>query len=407
VPERRFDDLPILDELGDVLSARMRAAAGHRARRRWWRPRVSGRALAVAIAIAVPAAGASAAGTLLVLRGDVIPAPRATAPEQTPQPGSGRLAAVRAADPAAARPPWALRLATSKTGLVCSTVGQVVDGRFGIVGLDGRFRPLAEGVVDSCSVRRTDAASLVGARVFAADRDAEVRTVVSGVAGDALRAVTVQARGATRHVAVGAGGTFVAAYAGLPEDLALVVALRFADGHVERHGFGVGPMVFADPAGGHAWRLQSGGIGGDDRTCITVVNARQRSTAVSSPAACGRLAVGRRAPRGLFYAVRRLRPGTGGLPVTPFGAGRWGRTPARLLVWGAAGADVAAIDVRGPAGAPVAHTWFRPNGAFAFMFGPHVRPGDVRVTVKLRDGRTVRRRDAYNLVAPPTFGRTP
>jgi hypothetical protein len=227
------------------------------------------------------------------------------------------------------------------------------------------------------------------------------------VAGDTLRAVTVQARGRARRVAVGAGGTFVAAYQGLPEDLALTVSLRFADGHVERHAFGTGPMVFADPAGGHAWRLQSTVMSGDDRTCISVVNARQRSTWVSSPAACGRLTIGRRAPKGLFFAVRRLVPGTGGLPANPFGEGRWNTTPPRLLVWGAAGSDVASVDVEGPSGVPVSHTWYRPNGAFAFMLGPHVRPRDIRVVVRFRDGRRLERRGSFGTVSPPMFGKGP
>jgi hypothetical protein len=398
-----FDDLPVLDELGDALAHAMRKAWRRRSWRRRW-PRMSGRALAVAIAIAVPACAASAAGTLLVLRGDVIPAPRATAPEQTPRAGTSRLAAARDADPRSGQPPWSMRLATSTTGLLCSTVGQLVHGRFGIVGLDGRFRALADGVADSCSVRRRDAATLVGARVFTADRAADVRTVVSGVGDKTLRTVMVEARGKTRVVPVAPGGTFVAAFVGLPEDLGLRIAMTFADGHVERQAFGVGPMVFADPAGGHAWKTESGGIGGDDRTCVTVRSARERANIATSPAACGRLQRGRRAPRGLFFDVRRVTPGTGGVPVSPFGQGRWGRTPARLLVWGAAGQDVASIEVHGPAGAASTHTWFRPNGAFAFMFGPHVRPADVRVVVRFSDGRSLERSTSYNLVAPPTFG---
>jgi hypothetical protein len=407
VPDRHeLDDLPILDELGRALSQEMRAAVARLPRRPWWR-RLSGRALAVAVAIAVPAAGASAAGTLLVLRGDVIPAPRALAPEQTPRAGTTRLAGVRAADPHRVGPAWTLRLATSRTGLLCSTVGQLVGGRFGIVGLDGRFRALAAGVADSCSARRRNAASLVGARVFAADRPQDVRTVVSGVAGVTLRDVAVEARGSTHRVAVGRGGTFVAAYAGLPEDLALRISLRFADGHVERHAFGVGPMVFADPAGGHAWRTQSSSLSGDDRTCVTVVNARAGSRSIISPGACGHLAIGRRAPRGLFFAVRRLVPGTGGLPATPFGEGRWGSAPPRLLIWGAAGAEVASIDVQGPAGEPSAHTWYRANGAFAFMFGKRVRPDQIRVVVRFRDGGRLERHSSYGLVAPPTFGKGP
>jgi hypothetical protein len=412
VSEGGFSDLPALERLREsVEAAARRAEADHGSPRRGGvrRPgrllrRLPARALGLAALIVLSAAAASAAATLLALRGAVIPAPRATPPEQSPTPGTGRIAGFSVADPRHGQPRWTMRLATSRTGLRCATVGQLVGGGFGIVGLDERFRGLSPDVADACSVVRTNAASLVGARVFDASRRAAVRTVVSGVGGELLRSVTVAAAGRAQPVRVHDGGTFLAVLAGLPEDLAINVRLRFADGHVERHPFGVAPLVLPDPDGGRAWRVESGMLSGDSRSCITLRPARERRNPPVSPAACGRLGDPRRT-RGVFLAIRRVTPGTGGMPVTGFGEGAWRSTPPRLIVWGAAGRDVASIAVRGPHGAPHTGTFFRANGSFAYMFGPRVRPGQVVVTVRFRDGHTLVRRESTGLLPRPTFGR--
>lgn len=414
--DRGVPDPQVLARLGESVSAaaqRVEAAGGMR-RARW--PlgrggarrlvrRMPPRLLALASLLVLSASAASAAATLLVLRGSVIPAPRATAPEQSPAPGTGRLAGFTVADTRGGPTRWTLRLATSRTGLLCSIVGQLVGGEFGIVGLDRRFRTLSPEAADACSIVRTNASSLVGARIFDASRHADVRTVVSGVAGTQLRDVTVTAAGRTQRVAVHAGGTFLAVFAGLPEDLALDVRLRFADGHVERHPFGIAPMVLPDPAGGRAWRIESGVISSDPTVCVTVRAARQRRNLPSSPGACGSLGDDPRKRHGVFFSIRRLTPGMKSSYSSPFG-GAWRSTPPRLLVWGAAGADVASIVVRGPKGARRTGTFFRPNGAFAYMFGPEVRSGQVTVSVRFRDGRKLVRVVSTALLPMPGVRRS-
>jgi hypothetical protein len=407
VADHGLDDLPVLERLGDQVAAAARAAP-----RRCWTPgrlarRLPPRVLVLAALLVLPTAAVSAGATLLALRGAVIPAPRATAPEQRPAPGSSHVAGFTVADPHPGEARWTMRLATSRTGLECSTAGQVVRETFGIVGLDGRFRRLADGAADACSVRRSNAASLVGARIFDGRTRAQQRTVVSGVGGATLRSVSIAAAGRSRAIAVHAGGTFLAVYAGLPEDLAIVVRLRFADGHVERHPFGVAPFVFPDPDGGRAWRVEGGAVGGDPRLCVAVRPARERDNPAQSPAACGRLGDARRS-RGVFFEIRRLARQSGRRPLDLFGSGFWVNTPPRLLVWGAAGADVASISVRGPAGAPRTGTFSRAGRTFAFMFGPRVRPGQVVVTVRFADGRTLERRASSGLVRrPDAAGGTP
>ncbi|HEX4364831.1 MAG TPA: hypothetical protein VHZ75_09810 [Solirubrobacteraceae bacterium] len=408
--EDEFDDLAVLEALRAEVSI-----AAHRAETEDLTPRrgrssrrlarrLPPRVLALAALLVLSTAAASAAGTLLALRGSVIPAPLATPPEQTPAPGSGRMAGFSVADPRPGGPRWTMRLATSRTGLLCSTAGQLVGGQFGIIGLDGRFRELSPDAADACSIVRTDAASLVGARVFDARRPADVRSVVSGVGGDRLRSVTIEAAGRMRTVAVHSGGTFMSVLAGLPEDLAIVVRLRYADGHVERLPFGVSALVLPDPDGGSAWRIESGVVSGNPTVCVSLRAARERRNPPSSPAACGLLGNPYHT-HGAFFAVRRLTTGSGGpTPASPFG-GIWRDTPPRLLVWGAAGHDVASITVRGPLGAARTGRFYRPNGSFAYMFGPHVQPGQVVVTVRFRDGRTLMRRASTNLRAIPGFDR--
>jgi hypothetical protein len=410
VSDRDLRDLPVLERLGENVAAAARraelaecSARPERSNGRLVR-RLPPRIVGLAALIVLSTAAASAAAALLALRGAVIPVPRATPPEQTPAAGTGRLAGFIVADPRGGEPRWTMRLATSRTGLLCSTVGQLVGGEFGIVGLDGRFRRLSPAAADACSIVRANAAALVGARVFDAARPVDVRTVVSGVGGGNLRAVTVTAAGRARPVGVHRGGTFLTALAGLPEDLAIEVRLRFDDGHVERHPFGVAPMVLPDADGGRAWRIESGVISGDSRVCVTLRPARQRRNPPVSPAACGRLGDARRT-RGVFFAIRHVTRSTGGVPISPFGEGAWRNSPPRLIVWGAAGRDVASITVRGPNGASITGTFFRPNGAFAYMFGPRVRPNQVTVTVRFRDGRTLVRRTSTGVLPPTTFGR--
>jgi hypothetical protein len=355
----------------------------------------------VALMLLVLLAATAAAATLLVLRGSVIPAPRDVPPEQTPAPGSGHVSDLRVSDPQAGIPPWTLRIARSQTGLICSTVGQVVNGQFGLVGLDHRFRVFDEGVSDSCGAQRKDAASLIGARVFDAANRRDVRTVVSGVAGDSLARVRLSlAAGRTIDVPVTAGGVFVSVLRGYPEDLGVTARLAFKDGHTEIHDFGVSPSVVPDPAGGPAWQVQAGSMSGDARVCAFFSQVRTTSPSPRSPSACGILGSGRH-QHGWFFALRRITPGTGGPPFDPVhNRGDWGNHPARTAVWGAVGEDVRSIAIRLGNG-PIQRRAVRPVRFFLVIFGPHADPRRVTVMIRLRSGRTVVRHGSDRLVTRP------
>jgi len=334
---------------------------------------------------------ATAGAALLVLRGSVIPAPAArdVPRDQLPRPGTTRLTGLTAPDPAPGRPPWTLRLARSSTGLLCSTVGQLVGGRFGLVGLDGRFRAYAPRIVDSCGEQQRGArASLIGARVFDADDPRDVRTVVNGVAGRALRAVAVEVRGRRRPVPVGSGGAFLTVLSGYPEDSGVEVELRFAGGRVEVHPLGIAPAVVADPEGGRAWRVSVSTFqeSADRDRCVQFEPARPGRPRALSPAVCGRTRRGVPAS-GAYFAVRRIAPGSGSWREQFHGAGDWGRHPARTAVWGGFADDVRRIEVSGPGGLRVVPA-LTDRHVFLAVLPGSVDPRALVVRVVRRDGRS-------------------
>jgi hypothetical protein len=230
-------ELPIIDELrADLLVAMRAAETPARMRMRPLRP-----VLLASLALALLAATAAAA-TYYVLRASPIAPfkPTDTTPEQRVAPGTSHVLELRAADPDAGAPPWALRIARSQTGLLCGTVGQVQDDEFGIVGLDGRFRALPEANADACSAPDRDGLALLGARVFDADRPAEVRSVIYGVAGRGLTAASVTLSGSgPRQLRVGRDGAFLWAVRGRPRKA--LVRLRFASGRTRALSLDVRP----------------------------------------------------------------------------------------------------------------------------------------------------------------------
>jgi hypothetical protein len=373
----------------DLVAAAARRSARARGR--------SLRTLPLVAAIFVLVGASAAAGTLTVLRGSPIPAPREenAGPSQTPVPGSSRIAPMRAADPGGG-PPWALRVARSRTGLVCSTVGQVVDGEFGLVGLDGRFREFSERSVDGCGRTRRNTVSLAGERVLYARRAADVRTVVNGFAGPTLRAAEVEAGGTKHPVPVSADGEFVHALRGYPEDVGVRLRLRFADGHVENYPFGTDAQVIVDPLGGPAWKTQGAQFDGAEPVCVTFQPARERRNMPVSPAACGIADV--RRPRGYWFAVRRLTRTRG---ATTLERGRW-VGPPRTAVWGSVGEDVRGVAVAGPGGRR--ELTIIPGRRFLAIFPASVDPSSLRVELTMRDGRVRVERGDTNLVPPTRSG---
>ncbi|EHN12048.1 hypothetical protein PAI11_10470 [Patulibacter medicamentivorans] len=367
------------------------------------------RTVLVAIVLSFGVTAGAAAATLLALRGSVIPAPAKedVPPTQTPVPASSHVSSLRVADPDAGVPPWTLRIARSETGYTCSTVGQVRDGRFGLVGMDGRFRTMAEGVTDACGEEQRGArATLVGARVLAARRPRDVRTVVSGVAGGRLRRVEVASVGGRRRLPVAGGGAFLAVYAGYPENLGLVVTMTFAGGHRQVERLGADSRVVLDPSGGNAWTSDgSGTTSGDARTCTDFTWARQQADAPLSPRACGLLRQGGKAEKyrqfGFFFAVRRLSAAE-----RPIGRGpgsnrrRWPRGLVRTAVWGVAGHDVRSVSVLGAPGGP-RRALQRYGGIILAVLPASVPPRQLRIRLRMRDGSVRTFRGDANLVRRP------
>ncbi|HWK25690.1 MAG TPA: hypothetical protein VNS09_03960 [Solirubrobacter sp.] len=351
-------------------------------------------AFGLTAALALGVAGTAAAGTYLALRGSSI-APFAASdvtPEQRVAPGSGAVAGLHAADPDRGAPPWTLRVSRSDTGLQCSAVGQLQDGTFGIVGLDGVFRALPEANADACG----EPGTLVGVRIFAAKRPRDVRTVVNGVAGPRLQRVTVAAGGgAPRTVPHTPDGAFVLALRGYPEDAQPVVTLHRKDGSERTYDFSPkSGFVVADADGDRAWRLTASALGTPGGRplprvrpgCLSFSTARSvpGQPGAASPLVCG-LEPGRAGVKldPLYFTTRRLS-----------GGGRWNHHPPRVAVWGSARGRTS-ITVRAPGGFEQ-RARPRPNGGFLVFLPPDTDPGAVTVTV---DGH--RYGPTHGTVPPP------
>jgi hypothetical protein len=228
--------------------------------------------------------------------------------------------------------------------------------------------------------------------VLDARRPADVRTLVSGVAGEGLRRVTIVAGGRRRTAPIGPGGTFVVALPGYPENLGLDVRLLFADGRTERHPLGVSRFVTPDPLGDRSWKVQGFVVDSFDGNCVLVQSARSNRSPSAAPAVCGRLGRPER-PRGYFFAVRRITRGD---------AKVW-NAPPRTLVWGGSGDDVRRFEVQ--AGGDVVESTAGPSGAFVAVLPGDIPARSVRVRVFMRDGTVHRHAGDTNLIPTPRGSR--
>jgi hypothetical protein len=377
-------ELLVLSELGRELE---RAAAGLRAgRRRRGLPRRHVGLLVAAIALI--AAAVATATVLLVRQGAPLPSPHAQDLRSggIPLAGSARLAGLDAPDPDSASAPWDLRLSRTESGEICTAVGQVVNGEFGIVGLDDVFRPLPLGGVDACSAVSPGLPVLAGARAFLGRSPKEGRTVVSGVAGAEARKVVAYGEGPPRALQLGPQGSFITVYAGPPESVRPTVVVTFADGH--RHTISFersSPYEVADPGGGAPWLVSSEpdlqrNASPDEDCAQAVQEATQEQPGLGmrplTPSVCAHLS-----GQPLFVMMRRFVPGGGEGSGYP-----WGNAPARTLVYGVAGPRVSSLTLGGGGGAARRIAIDRHGGAFLAVLDGHVDPGALTLTARLAGG---------------------
>ncbi|MGP0100659.1 MAG: hypothetical protein ACLPUT_03435 [Solirubrobacteraceae bacterium] len=380
----------ILVELGAELERAARRTLSAPPPRRRLR-RVSP-ALAVALAVLLVLAAVAAATVLLIAEGSPLPAPHAAdlSPWENPVPGSVRLAGLDAPDPSGG-PVWDIRLSRSRTGETCTAVGQLFDGRFGVVGLDHVFRALPVGGVDACGVPGIAGPVLAGARVFAGRAAGEARTVVNGVAGAGARSVTAYGPDGARRLRLGPQGSFITVYRGYLEEARPRIVVVDAHGRSRTIAFASSAAFeAADPDGGAPWRIGGGAAIGTpgahpDENCAQASQEAGRTNpggpidTALSPEICGRLA-----SQPLFVSIRRFDPGDGQGGGTP-----WGENPARTLVYGAAAPRVRSLTLLGAGAArqlPIdAH-----GGVFLAVLDGHVDPRSLTLVASLRDGRTVR-----------------
>jgi hypothetical protein len=381
----------------DALGERFRGLGEPPPRRRGPLPSPLPRALVIGVALALLLAGAAAAA-ILITRGAPLPAPNAIdlSASGVPIPATAHLAGLDVPDPDPALPPWDIRISRTRAGETCTAAGQVLDGQFGIVGLDHVFRAQPLGGVDACGVQSPNAPLLAGARVFLGDATTEARTVVNGIAGAGARSVTAYGPEGARHLTLGPEGSFIAVYRGYLEEVRPRIVVVTADGHSHTIAF-ASSAVFevADPDGGTPWEasgnpaLSPGAY--PDENCAQVSQELGRSTpgregASLTPVVCGRLG-----QQPLFVLMRRFVPGSGEGTGYP-----WGNKPARTLVYGAVSRRVVSLTLSGAGAARVVPIDVH-GGVFVAVLDGHVDPHALTLTAHLRDGRSVSYTRSSNL----------
>ncbi len=359
-------------------------------------------ALVVLAGLLVAAAGAAA--VLLVSEGSPLPAPHAAdvAPWEHPVAGSVTLAGLDAPDPGGGAP-WDMRIFKSSTGETCTAVGQVFNGRFGIVGLDHVFRALPLTGVDACGVPGIAGPVLAGARQFAGRTAAEERTVVNGIAGTGARSVVAFGLGEERHLTLGPQGSFVTVFQGLLGEVRPRIVAVDAKGRSKSISFAASAAFeTADPDGGAPWEVSGGsaigvpGSTGDENCASAAQEVGPGSSGgpvneAEAPGVCGRLGS---AP--LFVRFHRFNPGDGENTGNP-----WGNNPARTLVYGGVSLRVRRLTLSGD-GAPRPIPIDPHGGAFLAVLDGRVDPRALTLVATLANGRTLRYRRSTTLVGELT-----
>jgi hypothetical protein len=385
----------VLDELGVELDRAARRRFTSRTRPVRGPRRLS--LLAIIAVLLVLAAAAAAA--VLISSGSPLPAPRAQDLESggIPLPSTVHLAGLDVADPEAGAPAWDVRLSRSSSGETCTAVGQVLDGQFGVVGLDHVFRVLPLGGVDVCGFASAGGPVLAGARVFSASSSMEARTVVNGVAGAGTRSVTAYGPEGARMLHLGPDGSFLAVYRGYVEDVRPRVVIVSRQGATRTVAFAQSSALeVPDPQGGAPWHVSGGPHiepgAYPDENCVQSSRALDHGNpffgdTANTPEICGRLA-----SNPLFVMMRRFVPGQGENSGFP-----WGNNPARTLIYGAAAPRVTSLSV---AGAGPARTLQidRRGGVFMAVLDGHVDPRSLTLTAHLKDGSTVTYTRSTNLL---------
>jgi hypothetical protein len=361
----------------------------------------------VVVIVVLLVLAAAAAAAILITSGSPLPAPHAQDLQSggIPLASSVHLAGLDAPDPEAGAPSWEIRLSRTRAGETCTAVGQVLNGQFGIVGLDHVFRVLPLGGVDACGFESADGPVLAGARVFSGSSSMEARTVVNGVAGAGVRSVTAYGPEGPRALRLGPDGSFITVYRGYVEDVRPRIVVVGPDGVHHTVAFAQSSAFeVADPQGGAPWQI-SGDADIDpgsypDEDCAQVTRARDHSDprfgdTSLTPEVCGRLG-----EKPLFVLMRRFVPGTGEGTGFP-----WGNNPARTLVYGAAAPRVASLTLSG-AGGSRALAIDPHGGVFVAVLDGHVDPRSLTLSARLRDGSTLTYRHSANLLAYQTAYQT-
>jgi hypothetical protein len=153
-------------------------------------------------------------------------------PQPWTEPSPGSVTYEAAANDPNGRAPWNVRVHQRRgTTELCLSAGQVRRGKFGVDRGKG-FETRPE-FTPNCSGLRTEPFAL-----FLEQRSSQVgndsgRTMVYGVVGPEVAAVSISGPSGTRQPRISPRGVFMTVYAGALDSLALDVSLRYVDGEVD------------------------------------------------------------------------------------------------------------------------------------------------------------------------------
>lgn len=216
---------PTDEELDTVLQRTARTAPAKKRP-----PRKRRRALAaVAMALLVVPAAVAGADVLLFSedKKKIEPAPRGDLPQgEAPVPGSQSLEPIRVPDPHGG-PPWGMRIFRGESGELCRTVGRVVDGKLVLLTGPRTYRELPLRGPGVCSdLSKTPATfSLRQDRTV---QDGKPRSVLSGLAREDVRTITVTGRGERRTLTPSPRGGYLTVYDSFVDanDLTIIATLN-------------------------------------------------------------------------------------------------------------------------------------------------------------------------------------
>jgi hypothetical protein len=201
-------------------------ATSRRPRGRWVRSWRSQHPLFAAVIAVGVCAGTAVGGVAVISDGASVATDPETPTDVVRAPEDRRLSPMRVSDPVEAALPWGVRIYSTARGTSCIVVGQVRDGRLGLVA--GRtFRAFPASTPGACGSTGGDGRVL-------AERQQQTsrgqRSLLYGLVGRDVRSLSLQVGGLSKDVEISPDGAFLVVRAGRGAFAGDALVIRTATG---------------------------------------------------------------------------------------------------------------------------------------------------------------------------------